>query len=70
MSRSVLPHRRLLTLDERLEHEAARPVIVPETIVCDHGKVFVSRNFRASCRYLGINLQPAHKATPTDKGTI
>ncbi|WP_329024368.1 Mu transposase C-terminal domain-containing protein [Streptomyces sp. NBC_00690] len=70
MSRSVLPHRRLLSLDERLEHAAARPVIVPETIVCDHGKVFISNNFRASCRYLGINLQPAHKATPTDKGTI
>ncbi|MFI5705310.1 integrase [Streptomyces xanthochromogenes] len=29
MSRSVLPHRRLLTLDERLEHAAAKPVIVP-----------------------------------------
>lgn len=70
MARSALPHRRLLTLDERLEHAAARPVIVPETIVCDHGKVFISNNFRASCRYLGINLQPAHKATPTDKGTI
>lgn len=70
MSRSVLPHRRLLALDDRLEHAAARPVIVPETIVCDHGKVFISNNFRASCRYLGINLQPAHKATPTDKGTI
>ncbi|MFD8912082.1 hypothetical protein [Streptomyces sp. NPDC059575] len=25
MSRSVLPHRRLLSLDERLEHAAARP---------------------------------------------
>ncbi|MBT2491389.1 DDE-type integrase/transposase/recombinase [Streptomyces sp. ISL-96] len=70
MSRSVLPHRRLLPLDERLELAAARPVIVPETIVCDHGKVFISNNFRASCRYLGVNLQPAHKATPTDKGTI
>ncbi|MFD1274479.1 Mu transposase C-terminal domain-containing protein [Streptomyces kaempferi] len=70
MSQSVLPHRRLLSVDERLEHAAARPVIVPETIVCDHGKVFISNNFRASCRYLGINLQPAHKATPTDKGTI
>ncbi|WP_329948751.1 hypothetical protein [Streptomyces sp. BE303] len=70
MSRSVLPHRRLLTLDERLDRAVARPVIVPETIVCDHGKVFISNNFRASCRYLGINLQPAHKATPTDKGTI
>jgi len=42
MSRSVLPHQRLLSIDQRLEHAAARPVIVPETIVCDHGKVFVS----------------------------
>ncbi|MEU9399446.1 hypothetical protein [Streptomyces sp. SID4985] len=25
MSRPVLPHRRLLSLDERLEHAAARP---------------------------------------------
>jgi transposase InsO family protein len=70
MSRSALPHRQLLSIDERLEHAAARPVIVPETIVCDHGSVFISHAFRASCRYLGINLQPAHKATPTDKGTI
>lgn len=70
MSRSALPHRRLLSIDKRLEYAAARPVIVPETIVCDHGSVFISHAFRASCRYLGINLQPAHKATPTDKGTI
>ena len=70
MSRSVLPHQRLLSIDERLEHAAARPVIVPETIVCDHGKVFVSNNFRASCRFLGINFQPAREGTPTDKPHI
>jgi Mu transposase, C-terminal len=70
MSRSVLPHRRLLSIDERLEHAAARPVIVPDTIVCDHGQVFISRNFRASCRFLGINFQPAHEGTPTDKPHI
>lgn len=70
MSRSVMPHRRLLNLDERLEHAAARPVIVPDTIVCDHGKVFISKNFRASCRYLGITLQPTHKASPFEKGAI
>ncbi|WNV83031.1 integrase [Umezawaea sp. Da 62-37] len=70
MARSVLPHRRLLELDARLEHAAAKPVIMPDTIVCDHGKVFVSRNFRASCRFLGINFQPAHKGTPTDKPHI
>ncbi|MEF3115215.1 Mu transposase C-terminal domain-containing protein [Streptomyces chrestomyceticus] len=70
MSRSVLPHRRLLPLDERLEHAAARPVIVPEMIVCDHGKAFMSRNFLASCRFLQIDLQPAHKGSPFEKGTI
>ncbi|WP_435212010.1 Mu transposase C-terminal domain-containing protein [Streptomyces sp. bgisy034] len=70
ISRSVLPHRRLLALDERLEHAAARPVIVPETVVCDHGKLFISNNFRASCRFLGITLQPTHKASPFEKGVI
>ncbi|WP_424863012.1 Mu transposase C-terminal domain-containing protein [Streptomyces sp. MMS24-I29] len=70
MSRSLLPHRRLLTLDERLEHAAAKPVIVPEMIVCDHGKVFVSRNFRSSCRFLEIDFQPTHKGAPFQKGHI
>lgn len=70
MARSVLPHRRLLQLDQRLQHAAARPVIVPETIVCDHGKAFISQNFRSSCRALGITFQPAHPHTPTDKPHI
>ena len=70
MSRSVLPHRRLLTLDERLEHAAARPVIVPETIVCDHGKVFISRNFKSACRFLEIEFLPTHKGSPFEKGHI
>jgi len=70
MSRSVLPHQRLLALDQRLEHAAARPVIVPETIVCDRGMVFVSANFRAACASLGISWQPAHPGTPTDKPHI
>ena len=70
MARSVLPHARLLELDQRLQHAAARPVIVPETIVCDHGKAFISQNFRSSCRMLGITFQPAHPRTPTDKPHI
>ena len=41
MSRSVLPYQRLLTIDERLEHAAARPVIIPETIVFDRKGVRV-----------------------------
>lgn len=67
MSRSVLPYASLLPLDERLAKAAAKPVIVPETVVSDHGKAYISDNFRNACRHLGISFQPAHPDTPTDK---
>src|SRR5215470_14372423 len=67
LTRSVLPYQSLTGIDERLEHAAARPVIVPETIVCDHGKAYLSAAFRAACRSLVISLAPAHPDTPTDK---
>ena len=70
MSRSVLPHRRLTGIDQRLEHAAARPVIVPETIVCDHGMVYMSQAFRSACRALGISFQPSHKGSPWEKGAV
>ena len=70
MAHSSLPYERLLSIDERLEHAAARPVIVPDTIVIDHGSVFVSDNFRSSCRHLGISLHLAHLATGSDKPHI
>ena len=70
MSRSVLPHRRLTQVDRRLEHAAARPVIVPETIVCDHGMVYMSQAFRSACRAMGISLQPSHEGSPWEKGTV
>jgi hypothetical protein len=70
MSASALPFRRMFSIDERLEHAAARPVIIPQVIVVDHGKVFVSESFKASCAFLGISFQPARKATGTDKPHI
>lgn len=70
MSRSVLPHRSLTSIDERLAEAAARPVIAPETIVCDHGKAYLSQTFRQACCTLGISLQPAHPDTPTDKPKV
>jgi hypothetical protein len=70
LTRSVLPHQGLTAIDERLAHAAARPVIVPETIVCDHGKAYLSATFRSACRSLGISLAPAHPDTPTDKPVI
>ncbi|MYW98698.1 MULTISPECIES: Mu transposase C-terminal domain-containing protein [unclassified Streptomyces] len=70
MSASLVPHARLMSVDARLEHAAARPVIVPDTITVDRGKVFVSDTFVAACRSLGISVQPARPATPTDKGVV
>lgn len=70
LAHSALPYDRLLGIDERLRHAAARPVIAPDTIVIDHGSVFVSDNFRSSCRHLGISIQPAHLATGSDKPHI
>ncbi|USC17976.1 Mu transposase C-terminal domain-containing protein [Rhodococcus sp. 11-3] len=70
MACSALPYRVLRRVDDRLEHAAARPVIVPETIVYDHGSVYLSSTFRNACRTFGINAQPAHEDTPTDKPII
>ncbi|MEU6239334.1 integrase, partial [Kitasatospora sp. NPDC047058] len=70
MADSILPHQRLMAVDKRLEFAAAKPVIVPDTIVIDHGKVFVSETFSSACSLLGISLQPARPRTPTDKAIV
>ena len=70
MSASVLPHARLLDIDARMELAAARPVIVPDTIVIDGGKVFLSDTFTRACDRLGVSVQPARVRTPTDKPVV
>jgi putative transposase len=70
MSASVLPHARLLDIDARMELAAARPVIVPDTIVIDGGKVFISETFTRACDRLGVSVQPARVRTPTDKAIV
>lgn len=70
MSASILPHARLLDIDARMQQAAARPVIVPDTIVIDHGKVFVSEVFTRACDRLGVSVQPARPRTGTDKPIV
>jgi len=70
MKASRLPHADLSAVDNRLVEAAAKPVITPDTIVCDRGAVFLSQTFTAACARLGISLQPAHPRTPTDKGIV
>ena len=59
---SVIPHERLLSIDERFANAAAKPVIIPETINCDRGRVYLSETFLRACASLGISVQP----TPAD----
>ncbi|MDW5324463.1 Mu transposase C-terminal domain-containing protein [Plantactinospora sp. KLBMP9567] len=70
MSASRLPHARLVDVDARMELAAAKPVIVPDTIVIDGGRVFVSETFTRACARLGISVQNCRPGTPTDKGIV
>ncbi len=58
-----------------IEREGARaraggPVIVPETLIVDHGKVFVSEHLTSVCQRMGISIQPARLRTGRDKGPV
>ncbi|MGP3974466.1 transposase [Streptomyces sp. 8N114] len=70
LAHAAVPYDRLLALDERLESAAARPVVVPETIVIDRGAVFVSAAFLAACETLGVSVQPAPPRSPAAKGSV
>ncbi|MFD7497793.1 helix-turn-helix domain-containing protein [Streptomyces sp. NPDC059832] len=48
----------------------ASPVLVPETLVVDHGKVYVSEHLTSVCRRMGISIQPARLRTGRDKGPV
>ncbi|WP_431968531.1 helix-turn-helix domain-containing protein [Nocardia sp. bgisy134] len=49
---------------------ASGPAIVPETIVIDHGKIFVSEHLTSVCQRMGISIQPARLRTGRDKGPV
>jgi hypothetical protein len=66
MSASRIPHQRLVSLDARMALAAAKPVIVPDTVVIDHGKVFLSEVFLRAADTLGIYCkQSVHTAMPS-----
>jgi transposase InsO family protein len=49
---------------------ASGPVIVPETVVVDHGKIYVSDHLTSVCQRMGISIQPARLRTGRDKGPV
>ncbi|MEU5898636.1 Mu transposase C-terminal domain-containing protein [Streptomyces venezuelae] len=70
MTASRMPHRQLLDVDARMDQAAAKPVIVPDTVVIDGGKVFISNTFIRACARLGISVQRTRPRTPTDKAIV
>jgi hypothetical protein len=68
MAHASVPYERLLTLDARLRAAAARPVVVPETLVVDGGGTTGSQGFLAACQTLGVSVQAAPPRRPGAKG--
>lgn len=46
------------------------PCVVPDAVIIDHGKIFISRAFSEACLTLGVNLQLGRPYTPTDKAHV
>ena len=61
---------RAFSIDERLAAAAARPIIWPETIVVDNGKIYISDALKRGCARFGITLQYARLQKPTDKPAV
>lgn len=49
---------------------AAHPAVVPETLIVDHGKIYVGEHLTSACRRLGISIQPARVRVAHDKGPV
>ncbi|MET7911786.1 helix-turn-helix domain-containing protein [Streptomyces avermitilis] len=49
---------------------AAGPSLVPETLIVDHGKIYLSAHLTSVCHRMGISVQPARLRTGRDKGPI
>lgn len=52
------------------ERRVGLPEVAAETVVVDHGKIYLSEHLMAVCERLGISVQPARPLTPTDKAAV
>jgi transposase InsO family protein len=65
-----IPRSVLIDPDAIENQGASGPAIVPETIVIDHGKIYVSQHLTSVCQRMGISIQPARIRTGRDKGPV
>ncbi|GAB3767443.1 Mu transposase C-terminal domain-containing protein [Microlunatus parietis] len=52
------------------ERQTGLAGVAAETIVVDHGKIYLSNHLLSVCSRLGISVQPARPLTPTDKAAV
>ncbi|GID29144.1 Mu transposase C-terminal domain-containing protein [Paractinoplanes brasiliensis] len=57
-------------IDGPMASGRASPALAPETIVVDHGKIYVSDHLTSVCARFGISIQPARLRTGRDKGPV
>lgn len=67
-----LPREVLIDPDQfdRTGKRTTGPAVNPETIITDHGKIYVSEHLNSVCQRLGISIQPAHVRTGREKGPL
>jgi transposase InsO family protein len=50
--------------------EPLLPSVAAETIVVDHGKIYLSEHLMSACARLGVSIQPGRVCQATDKGPL
>ena len=65
-----IPRTVLIDVEQFQGPGLAIPPVVPETIVVDHGKIYVSEHLTSVCARMGISIQPARLRTGRDKGPV
>ena len=69
-SGGLLPYAGLPDLVVAGDGTAGLAGVAAETVVVDHGKIYLSDHLLSVCQRLGISLQPARPLTPTDKAAV
>ncbi|MFE7042958.1 Mu transposase C-terminal domain-containing protein [Streptomyces atratus] len=49
---------------------AVGPALAAETVIVDHGKIYLSAHLTSACRRMGMSIQPARLRTGRDKGPL
>ena len=67
-----IPRQVLIDPDQidRTGQPASGPALSPDTIVVDHGKIYVSEHLNSVCQRMGISIQPVRIKEGRDKGPL